>query len=326
MTRTPDHPMNSIEAESRRQLLSVIPTEVMRSLKKLHRREPWWNLMCLVYPGLWLTCAVVMQRYPGWPVRVAGVLVIGISIQALGILMHEALHRNLFRQARLDRWAAFVCGVVVFFSGTAYKVAHLNHHGHTRTSLDQDEISNLCRTEAQYRLFFYVWAVAGTFLYFFIVPYKALSIAKAPERARIVSEYAAMAAIYVLVVVACAAMGHASWLLWYWLLPAQVGLLLSNVRGLSEHLCTLPGSGLLSTRTTTSTKVVSFLMCNLNYHLEHHLFPGIPWYNLPKAHQLLLPSYSRMGVHIQRSYLGYLIQALRGGPFQHIRESMEAVT
>jgi fatty acid desaturase len=44
------------------------------------------------------------------------------------------------------------------------------------------------------------------------------------------------------------------------------------------------------------------MMCNINYHLEHHLFPGIPWYNLPKVHQLLQDEYRRAGCSVYRTY------------------------
>ena len=66
-----------------------------------------------------------------------------------------------------------------------------------------------------------------------------------------------------------------------------------NVRSWAEHALTRPGDPLTCTRTVTSNRVVSFLMCNLNYHLEHHLFPGVPWYNLPALHALLADEYRR---------------------------------
>ena len=44
---------------------------------------------------------------------------------------------------------------------------------------------------------------------------------------------------------------------------------------------------LLTTRTVVLDKVSSFLYANMNYHIEHHYFPSIPYYNLPKLHQHL---------------------------------------
>ena len=40
----------------------------------------------------------------------------------------------------------------------------------------------------------------------------------------------------------------------------------------------------LGTRSILTNRVTAFFMCNENYHLEHHLYPGVPWYNLPRLH------------------------------------------
>lgn len=48
-------------------------------------------------------------------------------------------------------------------------------------------------------------------------------------------------------------------------------------------------------------------MCNLNYHLEHHLFPGVPWYHLPKVHALLKDEFRAAGASVYRSYTEFLI-------------------
>jgi fatty acid desaturase len=33
-----------------------------------------------------------------------------------------------------------------------------------------------------------------------------------------------------------------------------------------------------------------------NYHLEHHYFPGVPFYNLPRLQKLLMPFYEKRGL------------------------------
>ena len=53
----------------------------------------------------------------------------------------------------------------------------------------------------------------------------------------------------------------------------------------------LPNSddGFANTRTTLSDPIVRFLMWNLPYHAEHHLFPNIAFHDLPEAHRHLRP-------------------------------------
>ena len=41
----------------------------------------------------------------------------------------------------------------------------------------------------------------------------------------------------------------------------------------------------MSTRTVYINPVFRFLYLNMNYHVEHHMFPAVPYYNLPALHE-----------------------------------------
>lgn len=43
----------------------------------------------------------------------------------------------------------------------------------------------------------------------------------------------------------------------------------------------------LNSRTVYINPVSRFIYWNMNYHVEHHMFPLVPYYNLPKLHELL---------------------------------------
>ena len=43
----------------------------------------------------------------------------------------------------------------------------------------------------------------------------------------------------------------------------------------------------LSCRTYTIAWLPSFLYWNMQYHIEHHMFPAVPFFNLPKLHQAI---------------------------------------
>ena len=43
----------------------------------------------------------------------------------------------------------------------------------------------------------------------------------------------------------------------------------------------------LNTRTVLMNPFSRFIYLNMNYHIEHHMFPLVPYYNLPKLHEVI---------------------------------------
>ncbi len=70
-------------------------------------------------------------------------------------------------------------------------------------------------------------------------------------------------------------------------LPSFYGAWLAVFFGITQH------AGLredvldhrLNTRTVYLNPVFRFLYLNMNYHVEHHMFPSVPYYNLPALHE-----------------------------------------
>ena len=63
------------------------------------------------------------------------------------------------------------------------------------------------------------------------------------------------------------------------------------IRSVAEHFGELGYDHLLSsTRTIHANPLERFFLAphNVSYHLEHHLYPGVPFYNLPALHQMLM--------------------------------------
>ena len=49
----------------------------------------------------------------------------------------------------------------------------------------------------------------------------------------------------------------------------------------------------------------------MGYHLEHHLFPGVPFYNLPKLHLMLMEEeVYQAKAHVTEGYMTGLMQEL----------------
>ncbi|NET54272.1 MAG: hypothetical protein F6K09_38425 [Merismopedia sp. SIO2A8] len=90
-------------------------------------------------------------------------------------------------------------------------------------------------------------------------------------------------------------LGHPLFLVIHWLLPLAVGQPLLRFVLLAEHTgCTHDDNYLTNTRTTLTLWPLRFLMWNLPYHAEHHLYPSIPFNALSQAHLKLNPHFKRV--------------------------------
>ncbi len=69
-------------------------------------------------------------------------------------------------------------------------------------------------------------------------------------------------------------------------LGTQYCSLLSFLCGAPQHYGLSPNvpDHRLSCRTYTCSWLPAFLYWNMQYHIEHHMFPAVPFYNLPKLH------------------------------------------
>lgn len=84
--------------------------------------------------------------------------------------------------------------------------------------------------------------------------------------------------------------GWMPYLLWLVALATTFQLFL-RIRNIAEHACTTTGSDdpFTHARTTYANLIERTTVAPywVNYHSEHHLFMGVPCYNLPRAHRLL---------------------------------------
>src|SRR5262245_12989682 len=70
---------------------------------------------------------------------VAALFLIGTRQLGLAVLMHEASHRSLLSDRRLNDWAGnWLCAYPVWSDLTPYRPYHLQHHAHTGDATDPD--------------------------------------------------------------------------------------------------------------------------------------------------------------------------------------------
>ena len=97
-----------------------------------------------------------------------------------------------------------------------------------------------------------------------------------------------------------------------WLLPVYAFMFLGdNFRSFAEH--SHPEGDRAADRhrliTYTSNPLERMLVApmNMNYHIAHHLWPSIPYYNLPTADHLMRRHPGAAGLEWRSSYFAYLL-------------------
>jgi fatty acid desaturase len=233
----------------------------------------------------------------GW-LRLPALLVYGASLALMFCPTHECVHCTAFASPQVNAVVGWFAGLLSFYNSTFYRRYHKWHHRYTQIAGKDPELSD----PKPQSLGQYLWQISG-------VPWWKGKIAGhfkvafgqlddcfyLPEstHAEVIRSTRLQLGAYAAIALFSLALGHPWFLFAYWLLPLMLGQPLLRFVLLAEHTgCTNDDNPLTNTRTTLTLWPLRFLMWNMPYHAEHHLYPSIPFHALPKAHQQLQSHFS----------------------------------
>jgi len=267
------------------------------------------HVALLAATGAWIHAARGSWWLP------AALVAHGLVLVALFAAMHEAVHYSAFKSRRVNEVVAWLAGLGILFNATYYRQFHFAHHRYAQDPSRDPEL--LTGPPPRSRAAYWWRATAIPYWQARVLNlwrlsrgrFEGLDFIPATARPEIVRSVRATLGVLLALGTASLALGTSA-LLWYWLLPLALGLPFLRLYLLSEHTgCTENDDGLTNTRTTLSLWPVRFLMWNLPYHAEHHLFPSIPFHRLPAAHRFLRAHLGVLAsgyVRVQRGLYGAL--------------------
>jgi fatty acid desaturase len=267
-----------------------------KTLKQLTKRS---DAAPLRHFGLWLGLLIAagiagfFTWGSWWGFLAFGVY--GVLYSAADHRAHELSHGTPFKTRWLNLGFYHLCGFMTLREAYYYRWSHSRHHTHTILVGRDPEIGAPRPTD-----------LLGPVLDLFFLKDGATQIARIArnatgrltengqhfvpetERGKVVCSSRLYLAIILAVIIACL---ESSSILpaMFIILPRFYGGPLSQIFNFTQH------AGLdedvydhrLNTRTVLMNPIFDFLYINMNYHIEHHMFPMVPFYATPKLHDLI---------------------------------------
>jgi fatty acid desaturase len=216
----------------------------------------------------------------------------GWGLFALASATHEGFHYTLHKNKAVSSLIGlFASSAVPGFFGTGFFVYHWNHHRYTNTSLDPDcnhfsEYKNLfsrllfvrLSTNLRYAEYAGRMAIGQLDHFKYVSPIK-------PRHLQLYSIFNFITQTFWLSCYFAVFSYSFDLFLCMVALPTVWVLAITGVTPYLEHADTTLEAG-KNSRTRTSG-LFTFLQIGTNYHNEHHMYPAIPCWRLPKVHKYL---------------------------------------
>jgi fatty acid desaturase len=290
--------------EFRDDVRKKLPPEALAPLTRL---DPVRSTLAVLqtFAALALVIGVAVAYWSWWAAAIAVVLIAPLQ-HALFVLAHDAAHYRLYQTRWLNDAVGRLCGTIAGVSMCTYRVIHRLHHNHLYGPQDPDIAlhGGYPRGKA-YLAKKLAKDVAGltafkTYAYFFGLPSMNVETGRAERplddtsarlRATALRDRWTVLGFHAAAPVVAFAAGWGWQYLVLWVLPAVTLLqAILRLRAICEHGAVNDySSPLTAARTNFAPAWQRYVLFphHVNYHVEHHLYPAVPHYNLPALHAVL---------------------------------------
>jgi fatty acid desaturase len=276
-------------------------------LRQLHRKSAWrhgavavrqfgilalasWGLIHFDNPLIWVPLAIVQ----------------GFTVFNFTILLHEVVHHTVFerRRPRAEWVLGLLYAIPSGISSSQFTRWHLDHHAELGS--DDDPKRHHLSPKVNERWCKLLYCTPALFpIYFRAARRESVTYDRLLQK-RIARERKVSTTVHLL---AIAAVGyffgfHAA--VRTNIIPVFfVFPLAFTLNRLGQHYDIDPNDPAKWGTLMRGHWFWDLVYLNSNYHLEHHYFPGVPFYRLPRLQRALVPFYERKGTRWQ-SYGGLL--------------------
>jgi len=255
---------------------------------------------------LWATSLPQLADRPY--IALPALTIYGFSLAIMFAPLHECSHRTAFANNQINDAIAWLAGLLSFYNSTFYRLYHKWHHRYTQLPDKDPELGDPKPTnirEYAIELSGIPWWIGKLRGHFRAATGNLADCPYIPEssRAAVIRSTRIQLCVYGVAIGLSLCAGQ-PWFFLYWMLPLAVGQPILRFILLAEHTDRPNTNNMLAnTRTTLTIAPLRFLLWNISFHAEHHLYASIPFHQLAAAHEKLGPHFSCVEpgyIHVHR--------------------------
>ncbi len=290
-----DHAWAKASRELRHRLNAEVPHDLLR---ELHRRRPARHFLVAARQFALLAAAsAVSWRFHQPFVWIPAALVAGWTIFNFTVLLHEVVHRTVWStpRPRAERLLGILYAVPSGISALQFTRWHLTHHAELGDDVADPKRHYLSPkiNRPWYKLLYFTPALFP--IYFRAARLETEGYPPTLRR-RIARERGLTILLHVAIMAALFFGAGAGVLARVYLIPYFVVFPIAfALNRLGQHYAIDPSDPAKWGTVLRPSRWWEFWYLSSAYHLEHHYFTGVPFYNLRKLHFALRPFFDSIG-------------------------------
>ncbi len=290
-----DHHWTKVSRDLRHRLNTAISHETLKELH--HKSAARHAAVAMRQFALLLAASGAAWRFPQPWIWIPAALVSGWTIFNFTVLLHEAVHHAIFNgpRPRGDRILGLLYAVPSGLSALQFTRWHLTHHAELGDP-EADPKRHYLSPKINRAWFKLLYFTPALFPIYFRAARRETAGYPPELRSRIARERLATIAFHVGVMAAILAAGGPAIFARVYLVPVFLVFPIAfALNRLGQHYAIDPSDPAKWGSILKPSRFWDFWFLSSAYHLEHHYFPGVPFYNLRRLHFALRPFFDSIG-------------------------------
>ena len=205
-----------------------------------------------------------------------------LALHCSGTIIHDACHQSAHRNRIVNAILGHCSALILAFAFPVFTRVHLQHHSNVNDPSDDPD--HYVSTGGP------LWLIAVRFLY-----HEVFFFQRRLWRNYELLEWFISRLIIITIVYISVQYHFLGYILNFWFIPAfLVGITLGLFFDYLPHRPFVERNRWKNARVYPG-KVLNILILGQNYHLIHHLWPSIPWYNYQPTYYLMKPLLDEKG-------------------------------